>query len=67
LLWFLYCYLVQFAPATANTSGSTTSAIGANVLLFSLFALHHSALARPAIKRRIQHVISPELERSLYT
>jgi protein-S-isoprenylcysteine O-methyltransferase Ste14 len=64
LLWFLYCYFVRF---DAIDGASTAGAIAWNVALFSAFALHHSVLARTAIKRRVQQIVPPALERSLYT
>lgn len=38
----------------------------ANVLLFSLFALHHSVLARTGVRRWLTRRVPPALERSLY-
>jgi protein-S-isoprenylcysteine O-methyltransferase Ste14 len=75
LLWFLYCYLIRFGDHPASTaasampiSGNSTAApIVFNVLLFSAFALHHSALARAGAKRQIERLVPPELERSIYT
>jgi protein-S-isoprenylcysteine O-methyltransferase Ste14 len=65
LLWFLYSYAVRFdaAPPTAAASGP----IVYDVLLFSLFAVHHSVLARTGVKRLVSQVVSPHLERSIYT
>jgi protein-S-isoprenylcysteine O-methyltransferase Ste14 len=63
--WFFYCYLIPFgilAPA-----GSRAKPIATDILLFSVFALHHSLLARTRLKQRIREIIPPELERSLYT
>jgi methanethiol S-methyltransferase len=37
-----------------------------NVALFSAFALHHSIFARERLRRRIQQLVSPALERSVY-
>jgi protein-S-isoprenylcysteine O-methyltransferase Ste14 len=41
-------------------------AVLANLLIFGLFALHHSLLARTSAKARLTRVIPPELERSTY-
>jgi protein-S-isoprenylcysteine O-methyltransferase Ste14 len=41
-------------------------AVLANLLIFGLFALHHSLLARASAKARLTRVIPPELERSTY-
>jgi protein-S-isoprenylcysteine O-methyltransferase Ste14 len=65
LLWFLYCYLVRYGQA-AQPRG-LLSPVLANLGLFSVFALHHSLLARSGAKRRIEAIVSPALERSLYT
>jgi methanethiol S-methyltransferase len=65
LLWFVYCYAVRFEAGPATTS--LTAAVTHDVLSFSVFAGHHSAFARPRLKRWVERVIPPELERSLYT
>jgi methanethiol S-methyltransferase len=41
-------------------------AVMANLLIFGLFALHHSLLARAGAKARLTRVIPEELERSTY-
>ena len=65
LAWFVYCYEVRFGrPAPA---GEPTPAVAVNVLLFSVFALHHSVLARSGAKRVVRRIVPPELERSIYT
>ena len=65
LAWFAYCYLVRFGrPAPP---GRLLPAVLTNVLLFSLFALHHSVLARSGAKHAIRRLVPVELERSLYT
>jgi protein-S-isoprenylcysteine O-methyltransferase Ste14 len=65
LAWFVYSYLVRFGrPAPP---GRVLPALVANVLLFSLFALHHSVLARSGAKHVIRRVVPAGLERSLYT
>jgi protein-S-isoprenylcysteine O-methyltransferase Ste14 len=75
LLWFLYCYLIRFedpnmsraASAVPTSGGSAAAAIAIDVLLFSIFAFHHSLLARPAAKTLVRRIAPPALERSLYT
>lgn len=75
LLWFLYCYLIRFedpnrslaASAVPTSGGSTTTAVAIDIFLFSIFAFHHSLLARPAAKAVVHRLAPPELERSLYT
>jgi protein-S-isoprenylcysteine O-methyltransferase Ste14 len=51
------------APAEARPAAV---AVVANLLLFGLFALHHSLLARAGAKARLTRLIPPELERSVY-
>jgi protein-S-isoprenylcysteine O-methyltransferase Ste14 len=71
ILWFVYAYLVLFVDPSASgvpTEGdSTTRAVIIDALLFTAFAIHHSVLARPRVKRSVATVVPPELERSLYT
>jgi protein-S-isoprenylcysteine O-methyltransferase Ste14 len=65
LAWFLYCYLVLYGRPAAT--GSVAAPIAVNVLLFTIFALHHSVLARTRAKTVVQRLAPAELERSLYT
>jgi hypothetical protein len=62
--FFLYSYLIRFGR---DARGSPLQAIVIDLLLFSLFALHHSALARAGLKARMQALVTPALERSCYT
>jgi protein-S-isoprenylcysteine O-methyltransferase Ste14 len=65
LLFFLYSYLVRFGrPAPA---GRQVFSVVVNLLLFSLFALHHSVFARTRVKTFIRRLVPPVLERSAYT
>ena len=66
LVWFLYCYFVRFAYA-AGQGATPLGPIAIDVLLFSVFALHHSLLARTGIKQYVHRLAPPELERSIYT
>ena len=65
LLWSIYEYLIGFDTRTANHTPAV--AVTFDVLLFSLFALHHSLLARSGAKRLVVRWVPAELERSLYT
>ena len=65
LAWFVYCYVVRFGRLVPP--GPLFVPVVANILLFSVFALHHSALARSGAKRVIRRLVPAELERSLYT
>jgi methanethiol S-methyltransferase len=66
LLWFAYCYFVRFDHLSPDAV-SPPAAIVIDVLLFSIFALHHSLLARTSAKRYVERLIPSELERSVYT
>jgi methanethiol S-methyltransferase len=65
LVWFTYCYLVRFGRATAGAA--VLAPVLVNLLLFSAFALHHSAFARSGAKEAIRRMVPAELERSVYT
>ena len=65
LAWFLYCYLVRFGAVSAD--GPILEPIVLDVVLFSVFALHHSVLARSGAKAVVRDLSPPALERSLYT
>jgi len=66
--FFLYAYLLLFgaehpAPGTRHAALSTAW----NVLLFSVFALHHSLFARTGAKQRVKVWVPAALERAVYT
>ena len=63
--WFFFSYFVRYGAAVA--AGPVLRPVGINVLLFTVFAAHHSALARTGAKRWLQRRVTPALERSLYT
>jgi protein-S-isoprenylcysteine O-methyltransferase Ste14 len=65
LLWSAYAYLIGFDGRPARLS--VTWAVAVDVGLFSVFALHHSLLARSGAKRVMRAWAPPELERSIYT
>lgn len=65
LAYFLFTYTVTFGETAAP--GSRLSPILINVLLFTAFALHHSAFARTGIKTAVARRFSPAAERTLYT
>jgi protein-S-isoprenylcysteine O-methyltransferase Ste14 len=65
LIFFLYCYLVRFGQPAGDAR--ILRPVMLDVLLFTMFALHHSALARTSVKARVHRLVPPELERSLYT
>jgi len=65
LLFFLYSYLVTFGRPAEHTA--IVEPIAIDAVLFTGFALHHSAFARPALKHRLAALLSAPLERSVYT
>ena len=68
----LYCiaFLAGIVvPRTVDSGGAhagTAAAVVIDVLLVTLFAMHHSVLARPAVKRRWTRIVPQHLERSSY-
>lgn len=67
LTYFLYSYLLRWGESAPHTSRfEPWTALVIDVLLFSAFALHHSVLARPSVKRAVARVVTPALERTTY-
>lgn len=67
LWWCVYFYAVVLArPVDAASPAASVTAIALNVLLFSIFALHHSLLARSGAKRLVSQLVPNGLERSAY-
>ena len=68
LLSLLYCF-ASYEGAMGRIAGAQFDAVTnvpINIALFSAFALHHSLFARNWARRRIQRLVSPALERSVY-
>lgn len=65
LLYFLFAYLVRYT--TTSSPITATRAVAADVALFTVFALHHSIFARPAVKTWLAARVGMALERSVYT
>jgi methanethiol S-methyltransferase len=63
LAFFFYSYLVTFARPVAVTP---PGAIAVNIVLFTVFALHHSAFAREPVRARVMRLVPAALERSFY-
>ena len=63
--WFFFSYFVRYGAATP--AGAVLKPVAANVLLFTLFAAHHSLFARTHAKGWLQQRVPPPLERSFYT
>jgi protein-S-isoprenylcysteine O-methyltransferase Ste14 len=65
LLFFLYSYALRFGASAPP--GSARAAALVNLLLFTVFAAHHSVLARSRVKAGMRRVLPAPLERSAYT
>ena len=65
LAYFAVRYLRGF-DAPARTDLSVTYAILTNIVLFSVFALHHSLFARTGLKAMVTRLVPESLERSTY-
>ena len=65
LLYFTYAYLVNFGAAVDPATPPARPVL-IDVALFSAFALHHSLFARARAKRRVESLVSPAYERSVY-
>lgn len=62
--YFLFAYLMQFGVPVRG--GDTASAVTSNVMLFTVFAIHHSVFARERVRAVVSRLVPHELERSLY-
>lgn len=65
LLSFAFVYGWRLR-APAPDTGSTIADALANVALFTIFALHHSIMARTGAKTAVMRVVPPDLERAVY-
>lgn len=61
--WF---YLVRLGPAMQAGPRPSAGAIAFNFGLFTIFALHHSVMARLTVKRWLVRVLPAELERASF-
>jgi protein-S-isoprenylcysteine O-methyltransferase Ste14 len=64
LVYFLFAYGVTFGEIMAGAFFS--GAVVADVVLFTLFALHHSVFARGPVRAWVARHFPPYLERSAY-
>lgn len=65
LAYSVYFYAITLARPAAPGDPWPLNAV-VDILLFSLFALHHSALARTGAKRALNRVLPAEAERTAY-
>jgi protein-S-isoprenylcysteine O-methyltransferase Ste14 len=63
---FVFVYGIVLGRPPEVNAVPTGVAITVDVAMFSVFALHHSAMARSGAKAWIADVIPPSLERSVY-
>ena len=63
LIYFAYRYVIVFGREVGGRI--STRAIAADVVLFTVFALHHSVFARDAFRKPITRIVGA-LERSFY-
>ena len=65
LLSFVVTYAIRLRAPAADDGSATRDAIF-NVVLFTVFALHHSIMARTGAKAWLTRTIPADLERSVY-
>jgi protein-S-isoprenylcysteine O-methyltransferase Ste14 len=65
LLSFPFVYMVRLATPAPHSEHALRDAVF-NVTLFTIFALHHSIMARTGAKAWITRLVPPALERSVY-
>ena len=61
-----YFYLVQLGRPITAPAEAVSGAVAFNLILFSVFALHHSLAARLGVKAWLSRWLPRHLERSLY-
>jgi protein-S-isoprenylcysteine O-methyltransferase Ste14 len=64
LIYGVFSYAFAFDVPGAGTSAVTAGLI--DVALFTVFAAHHSVFARSGVMARVQAMVPPRLERSVY-
>lgn len=62
---FALLYVIRLRTPAPDDSSAVRDAIS-NVVLFTIFALHHSLMARTGAKAWITRIVPRDLERSLY-
>ena len=65
LLSFAFVYSIRLRTPTPDEGTTVRDAI-TNILLFTVFAMHHSVMARTGAKAWITRQLPPNLERSVY-
>ena len=65
LLSFAFVYSIRLRTPAPDEGTTVRDAI-TNVILFTIFAMHHSVMARTGAKAWITRQLPPNLERSVY-
>jgi protein-S-isoprenylcysteine O-methyltransferase Ste14 len=65
LVYLGYFFVVTLASPDGDPA-ERTQHMAIDVALFSVFALHHSLLARPAVKQWMARIVPARFERTLY-
>lgn len=66
LVYTVYFYGVVLGDAAPPAATSLPAALAVNLVLFGIFAAHHSIFARGVTKRWIERVVPSPMERSFY-
>lgn len=66
LAYFAHFFLVRLGRPALPSRVPRRTALLRNTLRFTIFALHHSVLARSGAKRHLVRMVPSELERSVY-
>lgn len=66
LAYFLFAYTVAFGEPAPRPASSPGRDAAWNAVLFLLFAVHHSAFARPAIRAAVARLVPADLERTAF-
>jgi protein-S-isoprenylcysteine O-methyltransferase Ste14 len=63
---FVFVYGIVLGRPPASSPIPPSLAVAINVAMFTVFAAHHSAMARTGARAWIRDVVPPQLERSVY-
>ncbi len=66
LVWFVVVFELRLRTPAPPADGSVLPTVWFNVGLFTVFALHHSVMARSGAKAWITRLVPADLERSVY-
>jgi protein-S-isoprenylcysteine O-methyltransferase Ste14 len=66
LVFFAVSYTSGFDGLTAWTASNGWRTAAIDIVLFTVFALHHSVFARTPVRRSLERLVPAELERSVY-